>query len=120
MHILVIDDELDFLELISDRLKKRGFTVATAPNGTLGLEQVQAGEFDAVVLDVKMPGIDGIEVLRRIKEIRPHLGVVLLTGHASVESAMTGVEMGAVDYLLKPASLNDLITQLRRIEARKA
>lgn len=119
MHILIVDDELEFLELMNNRLQKRGFTVVTAETGEKALGLVEQNAFDAMVLDVKMPGIDGIEVLRRVKRIRPELPVLLLTGHASVEAAMTGVETGAVDYLLKPVPINDLIMRLRDIAARK-
>ncbi len=119
MHILVVDDEREFLELMVNRLQKRGFAVSVASSGEQALDMVEKGGFDAMVLDVKMPGIDGIEVLRRAKGIRPELPVLLLTGHASVEAAMTGVETGAVDYLLKPVPINDLIARLRDIAARK-
>lgn len=119
MHILVVDDEHEFLELMNNRLQKRGFTVECASNGEKALELVKDHPFDAMVLDVKMPGIDGIEVLRRVKQMKPELPVLLLTGHASVEAAMTGVETGAVDYLLKPVPINDLIMRLRDIATRK-
>ena len=119
MHILVVDDEHEFLELMNNRLQKRGFTVETAGTGEKALELVREHAFDAMVLDVKMPGIDGIEVLRRVKQMKPELPVLLLTGHASVEAAMTGVETGAVDYLLKPVPINDLIMRLRDIASRK-
>lgn len=119
MHILIVDDELEFLELMRNRLHKRGFTVETAHNGEAALEIVKQKNFDAMVLDVKMPGIDGIEVLRRVKRVRPEMPVLLLTGHASMEAAMTGVETGAVDYLLKPVPINDLIIRLREIASRK-
>ena len=119
MHILIVDDEHEFLELMDNRLQKRGFTVVTAGTGEKALELVAQEVFDAMVLDVKMPGMDGIETLRRVKQLRPELPVLLLTGHASVEAAMTGVETGAVDYLLKPVPINDLIMRLRDIAARK-
>lgn len=119
MHILVVDDEHEFLELMNNRLQKRGFTVVGASTGEKALELVNEQSFDAMVLDVKMPGIDGIEVLRRVKRMKPELPVILLTGHASVEAAMIGVETGAVDYLLKPVPINDLIIRLRDIATRK-
>lgn len=119
MHILVVDDEQEFLELMTNRLQKRGFTVTIAGTGEKALELIAGQSFDAMVLDVKMPGIDGIEVLRQVKLQRPELPVLLLTGHASIEAAMTGVETGAVDYLLKPVPINDLIMRLRDIAARK-
>ena len=120
MHILFVDDEPDFLELMENRLGKRGFTITTAADGEKALALLNDNSFEAVVLDVKMPGLDGIEVLRRIKAKWPHLPVLLLTGHASVESAMTGVEIGAVDYVLKPVPLNDLIARLKELTASKA
>ncbi|MDL2279891.1 response regulator [Desulfovibrio sp. OttesenSCG-928-G11] len=119
MHILVVDDEREFLELMNNRLQKRGFTVSVAANGDDALTMVEGGSYDAMVLDVKMPGTDGIEVLRRVKQMKPDLPVLLLTGHASIEAAMTGVESGAVDYLLKPVPINDLIMRLKDIAARK-
>ncbi|MDR0339568.1 MAG: response regulator [Desulfovibrio sp.] len=119
MHILVVDDEHEFLELMRNRLQKRGFTVDVAPTGEQALEMVGRRGYDAMVLDVKMPGIDGIEVLRQVKRLRPEMPVLLLTGHASVEAAMTSVETGAVDYLLKPVPINDLIMRLRDIAARR-
>jgi len=119
MHVLVVDDELEFLELMQNRLHKRGFTIETANSGDKALALVAANHYDAMVLDVKMPGTDGIEVLRRVKIMKPELPVLLLTGHASMEAAMTGVETGAVDYLLKPVPINDLIMRLRDIASRK-
>lgn len=119
MRILIVDDEQEFLELMENRLHKRGFEVTTSPSGESALALLERESFDAMVLDVKMPGIDGIEVLRRVKSMRPELPVILLTGHASIEAAMTGVESGAVDYLLKPVPINDLIMRLRDIAARK-
>lgn len=119
MKVLIVDDEQEFLELMTNRLTKRGFEVSVAATGEDALALVGKEPFDAVVLDVKMPGIDGIEVLRRIKSSNPALPVLLLTGHASVEAAMAGVESGAVDYLLKPVPINDLIMRLRDIASRK-
>lgn len=119
MHILIVDDEQEFLELMKNRLHKRGFSVVTAGTGEAALECVKQESFDAMVLDVKMPGVDGLEVLRKVKQIRPELPVMLLTGHASTEAALIGVESGAVDYLLKPVPINDLIMRLRDIASRK-
>ncbi len=119
MHILIVDDEMEFLELMHNRLHKRGFTVVTANSGEKALALIGKEPFEAMVLDVKMPGMDGIETLRRVKQTQPNLPVILLTGHASIEAAMSGVESGAVDYLLKPVPINDLIMRLRDIAARK-
>ena len=112
MHILVVDDETEFLSLIEKRLSRRNMNVATADNGADALTLVQAQSFDVVVMDVRMPGMDGLETLRRIKEIRPTLPVLLLTGHASLGVAVNGMELGAFDYMLKPVAINELIMKL--------
>ncbi len=115
MHILLVDDELDYLELMQNRLEKRGFQVTTAASGPHALAAIEKETFDAAVLDVKMTGMDGLEVLRRIKATHPELEVILLSGHASMESAVLGVETGAADYLLKPVPINDLIERLNDV-----
>lgn len=117
MHILFVDDERDFLELMEKRMILRGIPAATASNGDEALQRLEAAmqdgkPFDAVVLDVRMPGADGLEVLRRIKERAPQLPVILLTGHASMGVAMQGLDLGAYDYMLKPIGINELIIKL--------
>ncbi|MBQ4567577.1 MAG: response regulator [Desulfovibrio sp.] len=117
MHILFVDDERDFLELMEKRMMLRGIPAATASNGDEALQRLEAAmqdgkPFDAVVLDVRMPGADGLEVLRRIKERAPQLPVILLTGHASMGVAMQGLDLGAYDYMLKPIGINELIIKL--------
>ena len=115
MHILLVDDEADYLELMQNRLEKRGFQVTTAESGPHALAAIEKDAFDAAVLDVKMTGMDGLEVLRRIKASHPEVEVILLSGHASMESAVLGVETGAADYLLKPVPINDLIERLNDV-----
>lgn len=112
MRVLIVDDETEFLSLIQKRLSRRNMEVTTADNGTTALELVQAQPFDAVVMDVRMPGMDGLETLRRMKELAPTLPVVLLTGHASLGVAVNGMELGAFDYMLKPVAINELIIKL--------
>ncbi len=119
MNILIVDDEVDFLELMSTRLLKRGFTVSIASNGKTALEKVKKSCFDAVLLDVKLPGEDGFCILSEMKAFCPDLPIMLLTGYANVESAMKCVELGAADYILKTTPLNDLIAQLRSLEGQK-
>ena len=120
MNVLFIDDEEEFLELMQNRLSKRGFTVSTANSGETGLALVDKQPFDVVVLDVKMPGCDGVDVLRQLKQRHPDLAVLLLSGHASTDVAMTSIENGAADYMLKPVPLNDLIVRLRDIANRNS
>jgi DNA-binding NtrC family response regulator len=112
-RVLVVDDEQDFLETLVNRLNKRGIDTTGVLSGEEALEEVKKRLFDAVILDIKMPGgMDGIEALREIKKIQPLAEVILLTGHASVETSIEGMKLGAFDYLLKPVKLEDLMVKL--------
>ena len=111
--ILVVDDEIDFLETIVKRLQKRNINTIGVESGEKAIETMTKRLFDVVLLDVKMPGgMDGIETLREIKKIQPLAEIILLTGHASVETSIEGMKLGAFDYLLKPIRLEDLIVKL--------
>ncbi|MBW1924947.1 MAG: response regulator [Deltaproteobacteria bacterium] len=119
-RVLVVDDEKDFLETIVKRLDKRGIGTEGALNGEKALELMREKRFDVVLLDIKMPGgMDGIETLREMKKIAPLTEVILLTGHASVESSIEGMKLGAFDYLLKPVKLEDLVTKLAQAFEKK-
>ncbi len=116
MKVLLVDDEADFLELMVKRLERRGLDVVRASCGEdalVVLDGDDSGGVDVVVLDVKMPGMDGLEVLRRMRGMERRPEVILLTGHASTEAAVQGMEMGAFDYLVKPVALNDLLAMLQ-------
>ncbi len=113
MKILMVDDEREFLDLMTKRLDRRNVSVTAVDNGEAAVEAVKQNDFDVVVLDVRMPGIDGIEALRRIKEAAPGVEVILLTGHASMEAAVQGIEQGAFDYMMKPVAINELIFKLQ-------
>lgn len=117
--ILVVDDEPDFLETIIKRLKARGIEVAGVDSGLKALEFLDRGETDVIILDVKMPGMDGIEALREIKKKKPLVEVIMLTGHASVESGIQGMELGAFDYVMKPVALDELLEKVRQAYERK-
>jgi len=111
--ILVVDDEADFLETIVVRLKKRKLDATGVASGEAAIELLKNQLFDVILLDVKMPGgIDGIEALREIKKIQPLAEVVLLTGHASMETSIEGMKQGAFDYLLKPMKLENLLEKM--------
>lgn len=111
--LLVVDDEIDFMETLIKRLRKRNLDVTGVESGEEALKLLKEQDFDVVLLDVKMPkGMDGIETLREIKKIRPLIEVVLLTGHASIETNIVGKKLGAFDYLLKPIMLDDLLIKL--------
>ncbi|MBN2126258.1 MAG: response regulator [Deltaproteobacteria bacterium] len=119
-RVLVVDDEEDFLETIVNRLKKRNIDTAGAKSGEEALEVMKKKLFDVVVLDIKMPGgMDGIEALREMKKIQPLSEVILLTGHASVETSIEGMKLGAFDYLLKPVKLEDLLVKLAQAFEKK-
>ncbi len=108
--VLLVDDEPDFLELLAGRLRNRGMNVATATCGKDALLQIEQGAFDIVVLDLAMPGMDGIETMKRIKTARPHTETILLTGHATLKSGIEAMKSGAEDYLEKPVDF-DLLMQ---------
>jgi DNA-binding NtrC family response regulator len=118
--VLIVDDETDFREIMEKRLKKRGLHVFAAPSGTEALEQLHAHQsIDVMVLDVKMPGMDGIAVLREAKKAHPLVEVIMLTGHATVDSAIEGLRLGAYDYLMKPCDLTVLLGKIDEALARK-
>lgn len=110
--VLIVDDEEEFREMTSKRLTKRDLECECAPDGDTALEMIARKNYDVVLLDVKMPGRDGIETLREIKKMAPMTEVVMLTGHASVESGINGIKYGAFDYLMKPMELDPLFEKL--------
>ena len=118
-RILIVDDEDDFREAIIKRLRARKVDVEGADSGANALEMLAHQDFDVVILDVKMPGMDGIETLREIKLKKPLVEVIMLTGHASVESGIQGMQLGAFDYVMKPVALDDLMDKLRQAHERR-
>jgi DNA-binding response OmpR family regulator len=117
--VLIVDDEEDFLETIVKRLQARNIEVTGAESGYQALELINDGNFDVVILDVKMPGLDGIETLREMKKKKPLVEVIMLTGHASVESGIQGMQLGAFDYVMKPVALDELLEKMRQAYERK-
>lgn len=120
VKVLLVDDEESFVETLAQRLELRGFHVLTASNGDAALEIVRKNLLDVVVLDVLMPGKDGIETLREIKQVKPLVEVIMLTGHATVETAIEGMKLGAYDYLMKPTGTEDLVAKINKAHARKS
>lgn len=112
-NVLLVDDELEFLATLVKRLTKRGLNISTAKNGEDALKIIGEKVIDVVVLDVRMPGIDGIQTLREIKKKDPLMEVIMLTGHARLEVAIEGMELGAFDYLMKPADIDELFYKLQ-------
>ncbi len=112
-RVLLVDDEEEFLETLVKRLKKRKLEVFSANSGKEALNILSGTSVDVVVLDVKMPDMDGIETLREIKKMAPSVEVLMLTGHANVEVAIQGMELGAFDYLMKPMDIDELLYKLQ-------
>ncbi|MBD3165394.1 response regulator [bacterium] len=113
IHVLIVDDEEKFLAAIAKRLSMRGFEVVTAPNGEEALAKTDEQQFDLALVDLKMPGIDGRELLRLLKERHKFLEVIILTGHGSLDSAVDCTKLGAFGYLPKPYELDKLIEVLK-------
>ncbi|MBW1787603.1 MAG: response regulator [Deltaproteobacteria bacterium] len=109
MKMMLVDDEERFLSTTKKLLAKRGYDVIVAGGGEEALEKLRTHNIHVVILDVKMPGMDGIETLKAIKRLYPLVEVIMLTGHGTVESAVDGLKSGATDYLTKPADVNELI-----------
>ncbi len=117
--ILLVDDEKDFLDVMSERMKARGLDVSTADSAQKALEMVEAGGFDAIVLDLMMPGVDGIETLKALKQRQPELQVILLSGQATLEKGVEAMKLGAMDFMEKPADLNELTEKIKKAQAQK-
>jgi len=118
-RVLVVDDEPDFLETLVKRLKRRKVDASGVSSGVEAMQLLEQEHFDVVILDIRMPGMDGLETLREMKRKRPLMEVILLTGHASVESGMQGMQLGAFDYVMKPAELEDILEKVRQAFERK-
>lgn len=119
-RVLIVDDEEEFLEALSERLSIRDYNVITSLSGEDAVEKMKKYLFDVVILDVAMPGISGIETLREIKRIKPLTEVIMLTGHATVESAIEGMKLGAFDYLMKPCETEDLVVKISKAHDKKS
>jgi DNA-binding response OmpR family regulator len=115
IKILLIDDEIEFTSTLAERLELRGFDVKTTDNGGSGIELIRNEFFDIAIIDLMMPGISGLETLKQVKAFNTKLPVILLTGHGSTKEGMEGMRIGAVDYLMKPLDINDLLEKIRDI-----
>lgn len=109
MKLLLVDDEADFRDTMLKRMKRRDVDVNGVGSGEEAIQWMENHPADVVILDVRMPGMDGLETLRLIKTNHPLTEVIMLTGHASMEVAIRGMEMGAFDYLMKPMDLDELL-----------
>lgn len=119
-RVLLVDDEKEFADVLGERLESRGFSVKTAASGDEALVLLVRNAFDVIVLDVQMPGKNGIETLNEIKRLDPLLEVLMLTGHGTIQTAIEGMKLGAYDFLLKPTDLAELVGKILKARARKA
>jgi len=117
--VLLVDDEEEFVETLAERMRNRGMDVETSTSGRDALDLIDEDSFDVVVLDLKMPGMDGLEALARIKKRRPEIQVVLLTGHATVEKSVEAMKQGALEFLEKPIDLSKLAEVIHHAKAEK-
>jgi DNA-binding NtrC family response regulator len=120
VRVVFVDDETDFLETVLKRMQKRKIDAVGFKNGPEALEWLRANPADVVVLDVRMPEMDGLQVLEEIKKIDNLIEVIMLTGHASLESAEKGMELGAFDYLMKPIDMDELLFKIEDAHQKKS
>jgi DNA-binding NtrC family response regulator len=119
-NVLLVDDEIPFVETITKRLTKRNLDIVAAYSGDEALAKLKENQnLEVVILDVKMPGMDGIETLMEIKKRYPLKEVIMLTGHATVETAIEGMKQGAYDYLMKPCDIDLLVSKVSEAAAKK-
>jgi DNA-binding NtrC family response regulator len=112
-RVLLIDDEVEFTKTLSERMESRGLKVDSANSGEEALRKINEVSYDAIFLDLAMPGMDGIETLKRMLEKNPDLQVILLTGHGTIDKSVEAVKLGAKDFLEKPADINKLMEKIK-------
>lgn len=117
LRLLLVDDEVGFVNVLTKRISRRGIDVTTAYSGSEALQALRQQDFDVAVLDLKMEDMDGIEVLKIFKKMVPEMPVIMLTGHGSEKSAREGIKFGAFDYLTKPYELDDFIQKIKEATA---
>jgi len=117
--ILIVDDENDFVAVLAKRLRVHGWDADTAESGQEALEKVAVSDFTAIILDLKMPGFNGIETLKRLKKCNPNLQIILLTGHGSIREGVDAMKYGAIDFLEKPADFDELVAKIKEAKAQR-
>ena len=117
--VLLVDDEKEFVEFLAKRIQERGISVEYVFSGEEAIDKIKKRLFDVVVLDIKMMGIDGVETLKQLKKLKPTMEVIMLTGHASLESGIESMKTGAFDYLVKPFDFTELMGKINNAFAKK-
>lgn len=118
-RILLIDDEQDFMDALADRMRDRGMQVSTTTSPIEALEKADEENFDAIILDLMMPEMNGLETLTRLREKNPDLQIILLTGHATIEKGVEAMKLGAIDFLEKPIDIQALNAKIKDAKAQK-
>ena len=117
--VLLVDDEEDFLKTLAERLETRGLKVSTATSGENALASVEGQAYDLIVLDLAMPGIDGLETLKRIKEKQPDAEIIMLSGQGSIKTSIEAMKLGAEDFIEKPVNIADLMDKISEAKAKR-
>ncbi len=117
--ILLVDDEKEFVETMAERMQSRGIEAVTATSAKEAISKARQETYDAVVLDLQMPEMDGVETLKALKASNPNLQVILLTGHATLEKGIEAMKLGAMDFIEKPAELSVIIEKIKEARARR-
>jgi len=117
--VLLIDDEVEFLGALSERMEIRGMNVSTADTADSAVAALDKSDYDAIVLDLQMPDMNGIDMLKVIKKSRPEAQVILLTGHATLDAGIQAMKLGAMDFMEKPADIDSLSEKIKKAQAKK-
>jgi DNA-binding NtrC family response regulator len=118
-RVLLVDDEVEFTEALSERMEARGLEVETVDSGEAALDAAKAKDFYAVILDLSMPGMDGIETLKRLRKHNPDLQIIVLTGRATVQKGIEAMKLGALDFLEKPADIKQIMEKIEQAKGKR-
>jgi DNA-binding response OmpR family regulator len=118
-RILLVDDEKDFTDVLAQRLETRGIKAEVVPSGLDAVEKARKESYDAIIVDLMMPGIDGLETCKRLLADNPNLQIILLSGHGTLEAGVEAMKLGAMDFLEKPADIRKLMEQIGTAKTRK-
>lgn len=118
--VLLVDDEVEFTEALAERMQARGLEVETCDSGSSAVEAAKHKDFHAVILDLAMPGMDGIETLKRLRTEHPDLQIIVLTGHATVEKTVEAMKLGALDFLEKPADIKEIMAKIEQAKGKRS
>jgi DNA-binding NtrC family response regulator len=114
IKVLVIDDDKNQRNMLAFALRDRGYQIVAAESGERAIQEAESGRFDLAICDIMMPGLGGVETLKRLRELQPGLQVVMATGYATAETALKSMKLGAVNYLAKPYEFKDLLAVLEQ------